>query len=30
MLLINGNYHEPRALDATAERVADALATRLT
>lgn len=26
---INGNYHEPRALDATAERVADALATRL-
>ena len=26
---INGNYHEPRALGATAERVADALATRL-
>lgn len=26
---INGNYHEPRAMIATAERVADALETRL-
>lgn len=26
---INGNYHEPRAMNATANRVADAFATRL-
>ena len=26
---INGNYHEPRVMAATAGRVADALATRL-